>query len=110
MKKLFYLIAIFTVLNFSDSFAQTNANTKFAYAEVTVHIGAFNKFKSTSISFGTDYPVQVEKKEEITAKVNTFNNGADIKNYMNDQGWEYVDQQNMLFNDMVVIYTFRKAK
>lgn len=91
-------------------YGQTNTPGKYAYAEVTLHIGAFNKHKTTAISFGTDYPAQVEKKEEITGKIISFKEGVDIKNYMNDMGWEYVDQQNLLFNDMIVVYTFRKPK
>ena len=109
MKKILSLITIITIMMSSVTFGQ-GGNPKYAYAEVTLHIGGFNKFKSIAISFGVDYPSQAEKKEEITGKIMSFKESVDIKNYMNDMGWEYVDQQNMLFADMVVVYTFRKVK
>lgn len=101
---------MFSVLFATVLFGQTNSASKYYYAEVTLHIGGFNKHKSTSISFGTDYSIPVEKKTEISEKVNTLKEGVDIKNYLNEMGWEYVDIVSMVFNDMVVVYTFRKSR
>lgn len=110
MKKNLLLGFISMLFLSSSAFGQTGAPKSYTYAEVTIHIGGYNKYKSTEISFGTDYPVTVDKKEEISAKVLNLKNGPDVKNYMGDQGWEFIDQQSMLFNDMLVIYTFRKPK
>ena len=66
--KLFLLVIITSSLS-STAIAQANASGKYYYSEVQVNIGGFNKYKSISISFGTDYPVEVEKKDEIISKV-----------------------------------------
>lgn len=110
MKKKLFLLTIITIFISVMTFAQAPLSGKYNYAEVTIRLGGFNKHKGTSINFGTDYSFPVEKKEEIVTKVNSFKEAVDIKNYLSEKGWEYVDVHSMLFAEMVVVYIFRKTK
>ena len=68
---------------------QTNSTGKYYYAEVIFEQSNMNsKIKSSNINFGTDYSIQVEKKDEIISKVSSLKSVVDVKNYLSDIGWE----------------------
>lgn len=117
MKKLLFLLVITTVLIPSNIFGQSNSTDKYIYSEALL-VSSSNGIQS-SISFGQDGIIQVEKKDEIIKKIKEFKDGVDIMNYLSNLDWEYVDKQvqfqiinngRNITTTIYWFYTFRKKK
>lgn len=107
MKKRIVLFTVIILTISTFSFSQ-NTVKKYQYVVVTIEAGTSGKWKQTEADFGTDYPVAVDKKEEMIAKIRTFHDGVDVLNYLGSMGWEYTDRQ-ILFSNTFYVYTFKKS-
>lgn len=112
-----FLFVITTLIISQNIFAQSSSTDKYIYAEALL-VSSSDGIKS-SISFGQDGMIQIEKKDEILKKITEFKDGVDIMNYMSNLDWEYVDKQIQfqIINDGRTItttiywfYTFRKKR
>lgn len=107
MKKRILLLTLMVLSTLTFGFSQ-DTGKKYQYVVVTIEAASTGKWKETAVDFGTDYPVVIDKKDEIITKIKTFHDGVDVLNYLGSMGWEYIDRQ-ILFSNTFYVYTFRKS-
>ena len=107
MKRSIIILTIVLLSVSSFCFSQ-NTEKKYQYVVVTIEAVQSGKWKETTVDFGTDYLIDVDKKDEIIKKLKTFHDGVDVLNYLGSMGWEYIDRQ-ILFSNTFYVYTFRKS-
>lgn len=67
------------------------------------------KLKDPEVDFGESTGREVANKDEILKRIDNLKNSADIKNLLDEFGWEFLDQQIIVTTYATYyLYNFRK--
>ncbi len=114
LSSIIFLITIYGCLSVNgQSSSSENERPKidYKYAELMIRWNGFGKWMTTELDLGTMENIVDKKSEELQNNVRKMKNSVDFMNYMNDEGWEYMDKETTrLTNTSWCMYTFRKPK
>ena len=119
MKKII-LLALFCAAGISSAQAQTEpapAPSSFTRTEEYCQVLATSKLLSTKVTITVDYGQETKlfafkdtRLKDATGQVQAFNSVIDALNYMNSQGWEFVNAYAITLSGQNVYHYVMRRK